>query len=114
MDEDKILGVRLADGTEVRSQAVVVAVGARRFHKQAQQVMAILGLNVRVIQSLPYSQQKSLLFQKKILFKHVNQGLALRDVAVSVLAIKGKTLVTHQMDMLFTHFGLSGPAYFAL
>lgn len=38
------------------------------------------------------------------------QGLALRDVAVSVLNKKGKTLVTHQMDMLFTHFGLSGPA----
>jgi predicted Rossmann fold flavoprotein len=38
------------------------------------------------------------------------QGLALRDVAVSVLNGKGKTLITHQMDMLFTHFGLSGPA----
>src|SRR5690606_8371919 len=38
------------------------------------------------------------------------QGLALRDVAVSVLNAKGKTLITHQMDMLFTHFGLSGPA----
>ncbi len=38
------------------------------------------------------------------------QGLALRDVAVSVLNKKGKPIVTHQMDMLFTHFGLSGPA----
>ena len=38
------------------------------------------------------------------------QGFALRDVAVSVLNKKGKVLVTHQMDMLFTHFGLSGPA----
>ena len=31
-------------------------------------------------------------------------------MAVSVLNGKGKTLITHQMDMLFTHFGLSGPA----
>jgi predicted Rossmann fold flavoprotein len=38
------------------------------------------------------------------------QGLALRDVGLSVLNKKGKPLVTHRMDMLFTHFGLSGPA----
>ncbi|MCG5105232.1 NAD(P)/FAD-dependent oxidoreductase [Oceanobacillus alkalisoli] len=38
------------------------------------------------------------------------QGLALRDVAVSVLNKKGKIIITHQMDMLFTHFGVSGPA----
>lgn len=38
------------------------------------------------------------------------QGLALRDVAVSVLNKKKKSIITHQMDMLFTHFGVSGPA----
>ncbi|SEA46578.1 hypothetical protein SAMN05421743_1054 [Thalassobacillus cyri] len=38
------------------------------------------------------------------------QGLSLRDVAVSVFNQKGKTIITHQMDMIFTHFGLSGPA----
>ena len=40
----------------------------------------------------------------------VLQGLSLRDVDVSVLNQKGKRIVTHKMDMLFTHFGLSGPA----
>ncbi|ELK47358.1 NAD(P)/FAD-dependent oxidoreductase [Halobacillus sp. ACCC02827] len=38
------------------------------------------------------------------------QGLSLRDPAVSVLNSKGKNIVTHKMDMLFTHFGISGPA----
>ncbi|MFD2926279.1 NAD(P)/FAD-dependent oxidoreductase [Halobacillus naozhouensis] len=38
------------------------------------------------------------------------QGLSLRDVNVSVLSKKNKPLITHRMDMLFTHFGLSGPA----
>ncbi|WP_186578326.1 BaiN/RdsA family NAD(P)/FAD-dependent oxidoreductase [Aquibacillus kalidii] len=38
------------------------------------------------------------------------QGLALRDVALSVLNNKNKVIVTHKMDMLFTHFGVSGPA----
>ncbi|CAG9622154.1 BaiN/RdsA family NAD(P)/FAD-dependent oxidoreductase [Sutcliffiella rhizosphaerae] len=38
------------------------------------------------------------------------QGLSLRDVALSVLNPKGKVVKTHQMDMIFTHFGISGPA----
>lgn len=38
------------------------------------------------------------------------QGLSLRDIALSVLSDKGKFIVTHQMDMIFTHFGISGPA----
>lgn len=38
------------------------------------------------------------------------QGLSLRDVALSVLNPKGKAIITHKMDMIFTHFGISGPA----
>ena len=38
------------------------------------------------------------------------RALSLRNVALSVLNGKGKAVVTHQMDMIFTHFGVSGPA----
>ena len=38
------------------------------------------------------------------------KGLSLKDVALSVLKKNGKKRITHQMDMLFTHFGISGPA----
>lgn len=38
------------------------------------------------------------------------QGLSLQNVALTVLNKKGKPIITHQMDMLFTHFGISGPA----
>lgn len=34
----------------------------------------------------------------------------MRDVALSVLRKNGKPRITHQMDMIFTHFGISGPA----
>ncbi|GAB2554268.1 BaiN/RdsA family NAD(P)/FAD-dependent oxidoreductase [Gracilibacillus alcaliphilus] len=40
----------------------------------------------------------------------VLQGTALRDVALSVYHKDGKKVITHRMDMLFTHFGISGPA----
>lgn len=37
------------------------------------------------------------------------QGLSLRNVAVKVKNSKGKTVFSDQGEMLFTHFGLSGP-----
>lgn len=38
------------------------------------------------------------------------KGLSLKDVGLSVLKKNGRPVVTHQMDMIFTHFGISGPA----
>lgn len=38
------------------------------------------------------------------------QGLSLRNISLSVLNHKSKPIITHQMDMIFTHFGVSGPA----
>ncbi|MGV3130013.1 NAD(P)/FAD-dependent oxidoreductase [Staphylococcus simulans] len=38
------------------------------------------------------------------------KGLSLKDVALSVLRKNKKPRITHQMDMIFTHFGVSGPA----
>lgn len=38
------------------------------------------------------------------------QGISLRNVAITLWNDQGKEIVTHQMDMIFTHFGYSGPA----
>ncbi|WP_059103749.1 NAD(P)/FAD-dependent oxidoreductase [Shouchella shacheensis] len=38
------------------------------------------------------------------------QGLSLRSIALSVINPKGKAMKTHEGDMIFTHFGVSGPA----
>lgn len=111
MDDEKILGVRLEDGTEVRCKAVIVAVGGKAVpqtgstgdgypwaERAGHNVTTLFPTEVPVLSKEVFIQTREL------------QGLALRDVAVSVLNKKGKPLITHQMDMLFTHFGLSGPA----
>lgn len=111
MDDERILGVRLESGEEIRANAVVVAVGGKAVpqtgstgdgypwaEKAGHTVTTLYPTEVPLLSNEPFIQSNEL------------QGLALRDVAVSVLNAKGKTLVTHQMDMLFTHFGLSGPA----
>lgn len=38
------------------------------------------------------------------------KGLSLKDVELSVLKKNGKKRISHQMDMIFTHFGISGPS----
>lgn len=111
MDDERIYGVRLEDGSEIRAGAVVVAVGGKAVpqtgstgdgypwaERAGHTVTELYPTEVPVTSKEPFIQSREL------------QGLALRDVAVSVLNKKGKPIITHQMDMLFTHFGLSGPA----
>lgn len=111
MNDEKILGVRLDSGEEVRARAVVVAVGGKAVpqtgstgdgypwaERAGHTITTLYPTEVPLLSNEPFIVSKQL------------QGLALRDAAVSVLNAKGKTLVTHTMDMLFTHFGLSGPA----
>lgn len=57
-----------------------------------------------------YPTEVPLLSSEKFIKEKTLQGLPLRDVALTVLNKQGKPITTHQMDMLFTHFGVSGPA----
>lgn len=38
------------------------------------------------------------------------QGLSFNDVLIKVINNQGKLVDSHQLDLLFTHFGISGPA----
>lgn len=57
-----------------------------------------------------FATEAPLISEANFIKKGTLQGLSLQDVALSVLSPKGKKVVTHEMDLLFTHFGLSGPA----
>ncbi|QPC47283.1 NAD(P)/FAD-dependent oxidoreductase [Mangrovibacillus cuniculi] len=110
-EEKEISGILLQDGKELHATSVVIAVGGKSVpqtgstgdgypwaERAGHTITTLFPTEVPLTSSEPYIRNKSL------------QGLALRDVAVSVLNKKGRPIVTHQMDMLFTHFGLSGPA----
>ncbi|MED0656174.1 NAD(P)/FAD-dependent oxidoreductase [Anoxybacillus ayderensis] len=104
-------GVTLQTGEMIRTKAVVVAVGGKSVphtgstgdgyawaEKAGHTITELFPTEVPIISHEPFIQNRTL------------QGLSLRDVALSVLNEKGKPIVTHRMDMIFTHFGISGPA----
>ena len=106
-----VSAVRLKDGQQFSTKSVVIAVGGKSVphtgstgdgyawaEKAGHTITELFPTEVPVTSSEPFIKNKSL------------QGLSLRDINLSVLNPKGKPLISHRMDMLFTHFGVSGPA----
>ncbi|WP_445612923.1 NAD(P)/FAD-dependent oxidoreductase [Geobacillus sp. YF-1] len=107
----KTIGVKLKSGETIGATAVVVAAGGKSVpqtgstgdgypwaEKAGHTVTELFPTEVPIVSNEPFIQARTL------------QGLSLRDVALGVLKPNGKPIVTHRMDMLFTHFGISGPA----
>ncbi|MBW8349279.1 NAD(P)/FAD-dependent oxidoreductase [Bacillus sp. IITD106] len=104
-------GILLDSGETIKSKAIVVATGGKSVPQTGSTgdgfpwaiaaghtISELFPTEVPVTSSEDFIKEKTL------------QGLSLRNVALSVLNPKGKALITHQMDMIFTHFGISGPA----
>ncbi|ANF95494.1 NAD(P)/FAD-dependent oxidoreductase [Paenibacillus bovis] len=110
-EDGKVYGVRLRSGEVIRSHAVIVAVGGKSVpqtgsegdgypwaEKAGHTITELYPTEVPITSPESFIQSKEL------------QGLSLRDISLTVWNPKGKKLVTHDGDMLFTHFGISGPA----
>lgn len=109
-DNGHVAGVQLASGQTIAARNVIVASGGKSVphtgstgdgYKWAEAaghtITELYPTEVPLTSNEPFIQSKEL------------QGLSLRDVALSVWNPKGKKLIEHRGDMLFTHFGLSGP-----
>ncbi|EJQ46013.1 HI0933 family flavoprotein [Bacillus cereus BAG6X1-2] len=103
--------VVLQTGEVLETNHVVIAVGGKSVpqtgstgdgyawaEKAGHTITELFPTEVPILSNEPFIRDRTL------------QGLALRDVNLSVLNPKGKVIISHKMDMLFTHFGLSGPA----
>ena len=110
-EDSKIKGVKCSDGQTFKANNVIVTTGGKSVpqtgstgdgHKFAK----MLGHTVTELfpTEVPITSSEAFFKEEKL------KGISLDDVALSVLKKNGKALVTHQMDMIFTHFGVSGPA----
>lgn len=106
-----VSAVLLKDGQKLSAKSIVIAVGGKSVphtgstgdgyawaKKAGHTITDLFPTEVPVTSSEPFIKNKSL------------QGLSLRDIDLSVLNPKGKPIISHRMDMIFTHFGISGPA----
>ena len=109
--DDRVKSVQLKNGESYETHAIVIAVGGKSVphtgstgdgyawaKKAGHTITELFPTEVPVTSNEPFIKEKKL------------QGLSLRSVNLSVLNQKGKAIITHKMDMIFTHFGISGPA----
>lgn len=109
--EKEIHQVLLENGETIETKALVIAVGGKSVphtgstgdgypwaEKAGHTITELYPTEVALTSREDFIKEKTL------------QGLSLRDVALSVLNENNKRIITHQMDMIFTHFGISGPA----
>ncbi|WP_256359833.1 NAD(P)/FAD-dependent oxidoreductase [Sporolactobacillus sp. THM19-2] len=111
----KVRGVKTVSGRKISASCVVVAVGGKSVSRTgstgdgyAWAKAAGHTITDLYPTEVPLTSTESFIQSRRL------QGLSLRDCAVTLLSPKGKPIQTHRWDMLFTHFGLSGPAILRL
>ena len=102
-----VKGVELEDGTKMMADAVVLATGGISYPSTGATgdgYRFAEGLNHKIVEPtpslVPFEVQESWVTEM--------QGLALKNVAITIER-EGKKLYTDFGEMLFTHFGVSGP-----
>lgn len=110
-EDGKIVGVTLDDGTVLPADSVVLATGGKTYSRTGStgdgyRFAKYVGHTITEL----YPTEAPITSAEPFVADKILKGLSLRDVALSVRNKKGKTVVSHQMDMIFTHFGVSGPA----
>ena len=108
-DGDKLIGVRTDDGNEIYAESIIVATGGLSYPGTGStgdgyELARRAGHNITdLVPSLvPLEIHEG--------FCTDLMGLSLRNTAIKVVdADNGKTVYTDFGEMLFTHFGVSGP-----
>ena len=111
-DKKKVIGVLLENGEKIKADKVVLATGGKSYpntgstgdgYKIAKKVgHTITELKPSLVPLV--ASRDSLYFCKEM------QGLSLRNVSIKIEDIENKKIIYEDFgEMLFTHFGVSGP-----
>lgn len=109
-DDSVIRGVRTAEG-DYSAKSVVVTTGGITYPSTGSQ-----GDGYRFAKSVGhhvtplYPTESPIFLTDSFITNKTLQGLSLQDVKLSVVDDRNKTVASHEMDLLFTHFVISGPA----
>lgn len=109
-DGAAIQGVRTSEG-DYSAKSVIITTGGITYPSTGSQ-----GDGYRFAKSVGhhvtplYPTESPIFLTDAFVEEKTLQGLSLQDVRLSVLDAKNKRVTSHEMDLLFTHFGVSGPA----
>lgn len=108
--QGNVIGVELRTGEVINSSCVIVAVGGKSVPQTGSEgdgyqwaISAGHSISELYPTEVPLTSSDSLIRNKDL------QGLSLRNVSLTVWNQKNKKIIEHKGDMIFTHFGLSGP-----
>lgn len=107
----KVSGVKLTSGETLTAKKIIVAVGGMSVPHTGSTGDGYPWAKAagHTITEL-YPTEVPITCDDAIIRNKTLQGLSLRDVELSVLdPKKGKIIKSHEGDMIFTHFGISGP-----
>lgn len=109
-DEGSVKGVQLISGKTLSASAVVIATGGKSVPQTGSTGDGYPWAEAagHTITEL-FPTEVPILSREEWIKSGELQGLSLRDVILSVWNPKGKKVISHRGDMIFTHFGLSGP-----
>lgn len=109
-EEGAATGVRLESGKAFGAGAVIIATGGKSVPQTGSTGdgypwAAAAGHTITEL----FPTEVPILSREEWIKSGELQGLSLRDVSLTVWNPKGKKVISHRGDMIFTHFGLSGP-----
>lgn len=109
-DEGTVTGVQLISGKTLSASAVIIATGGKSVPQTGSTGDGYPWAEAagHTITEL-FPTEVPILSREEWIKSGELQGLSLRDVALTVWNHKGKKVISHRGDMIFTHFGLSGP-----
>ncbi|MGX7174524.1 NAD(P)/FAD-dependent oxidoreductase [Enterococcus ratti] len=109
-DKNQIYGVR-NEKEEFQSSRVILTTGGRTYPSTGStgdgyKIVKKVGHTITPL----YATESPLISEESFIEDKSLQGLSLQDVSLKVQNKEGKIVTEHVMDLLFTHFGISGPA----
>jgi hypothetical protein len=109
-EEGAVKGVQLGSGKTISSAAVIIATGGKSVPQTGSTGDGYPWAEAagHTITEL-FPTEVPIISREEWIKSGELQGLSLRDVALTVWNQKGKKVISHRGDMIFTHFGLSGP-----
>ncbi|MEK5394681.1 BaiN/RdsA family NAD(P)/FAD-dependent oxidoreductase [Paenibacillus sp. FSL K6-2859] len=109
-EEGAVKGVQLGPGKTISSAAVIIATGGKSVPQTGSTGDGYPWAEAagHTITEL-FPTEVPIISREEWIKSGELQGLSLRDVALTVWNQKGKKVISHRGDMIFTHFGLSGP-----